>query len=75
MFSSDGGYALGAWTAREGGWAIVTQGTLASGAPMNAVTLLTHLDENAFSWQSVSRSAAGTALPDLDEIVLKRVKK
>lgn len=74
-FSSDGGYALGAWTPREGGWAIVTQGTMASGAPMSAVTLLTRLDENAISWQSVSRTAAGTALPDLDEIILKRNRK
>lgn len=74
-FASDGGYALGAWSSRENGWAIVTQGTMATGAPMSAVTLFTRLDDNGFSWQSVSRTAAGTALPDLDEIVLKRVTK
>jgi uncharacterized protein (TIGR02246 family) len=71
-FASDGGHALGTWTPRDKGWAVVSEGMLPDGTPMNAVTLLTHLDENTIAWQSVDRTAAGMAMPDTDEIILKR---
>lgn len=71
-FASDGGHALGTWTARDKGWAVVSEGMLADGTPTSAVTLLTHLDANTVAWQSVDRTAAGTMMPDTDEILLKR---
>lgn len=71
-FSSDGGHAIGNWTARENGWAIETTGVSGSAGETRAVNLLTRLDDNAYAWQSVGRSAAGKPLPDTDEVVLKR---
>jgi uncharacterized protein (TIGR02246 family) len=75
LFVSDGGQTTGKWTPRENGWMIESQGMLADGTPTTAVTTFTKLDENAFAWQSLSRTAGGMALPDTEEIVLKRVAK
>lgn len=75
LFVSDGGQTVGKWTPRENGWMIEAQGMLADGTPTTAVTTFTKLDENAFAWQSLSRTAGGVALPDTEEIVLKRVAK
>jgi len=36
------------------------------------VNVLTKLDENAYSWQSVQRTAGGQSLGDTDEVILKR---
>jgi uncharacterized protein (TIGR02246 family) len=71
-FTSDGGHALGIWTARDGGWQAEVRGTTGDGTPTTAVNLLTRIDDNAYAWQSVQRTAAETALPDTDEVVLKR---
>ena len=44
----------------------------ANTATTTAVNVLTKLDENAYSWQSVQRTAGGVSLPDTEEIILKR---
>ena len=74
-FSSDGGHAIGVWSPREGGWAAEIRGVTGDGTPTTAVNLLTKLDDNAYVWQSVNRSAGGQALPDTEEVVLKRSAK
>jgi uncharacterized protein (TIGR02246 family) len=71
-FSSDGGYAVGKWTPRENGWTAENQGTLGDGTSTSSVNVLTRLDDNAYTWHSVQRTAGGIALPDTDEVVLKR---
>ena len=70
-FSSDGGIAVGIWTPRENGWSAEISGTSGSGESTTAVNLLTRLDNNAYVWQSVQRTAGGQSLPDTDEVVLK----
>lgn len=75
LFVSDGGQATGKWTPRENGWMIESHGMLADGTPTTAVTTFTKLDDDAFAWQSLSRTAGGRPLPDTEEIVLKRVTK
>ena len=71
-FSSDGGLAIGTWTPRENGWSAEVHGTTGSGVGTSAVNILTRLDDNAYTWQSVQRSAGGQSLPDTGEVVLKR---
>jgi uncharacterized protein (TIGR02246 family) len=71
-FISDGGHAVGVWTARESGWSADMQGTLGDGTPTTAVNTLTKLDDNAYVWQSVNRTAGGQSLSDTDEVVLRR---
>lgn len=71
-FSSDGGLAIGVWTPLENGWAAELTGALGDGTPTRAVNLLTRLDDKAYAWQSVQRSAGDIALPNTDEVILKR---
>ena len=71
-FSPDGGYAVGKWTPHQGGWTAEMRGITGDGIPTTSVNLLTRLDDNAYVWQSVQRTAANVALPDTDEVILKR---
>ncbi len=74
LFASDGGHTMGKWTPREKGWVIESQGMTADATHTTAVTTFTKLDDDAFAWQSLSRTVGGVPLPDSDEIVLRRVK-
>lgn len=71
-FSSDGGHSIGVWSPRENGWSAEMRGVTGDGTPTTAVNRLEKLDDNAYVWQSVRRSAGGNPLPDTDEVVLKR---
>jgi uncharacterized protein (TIGR02246 family) len=71
-FSADGGHAIGVWTQRERGWAAEVQGVTGDGALTTAVNLLTRLDDNAYVWHSIQRTAGGRSLADTDEVVLRR---
>jgi uncharacterized protein (TIGR02246 family) len=73
-FSSDGGHAVGVWSPRGGGWSAETRGVTGDGVRTTAVNLLTKLDDGAYSWQSVQRTAGGQPLADTEEVVLKRQK-
>jgi len=72
-FSSDGSHAVAVWMPTAGGWAIRSSGMLPDGTETHAVNLLSKLDENAYSWQSVQRSVGLEGLPDTGEVILKRV--
>jgi len=72
-FTSDGGHAIGIWMPIEGGWQAKVYGTTGDGIPTSAVNVLRRLDHNAYAWQSVRRFLGESALPDTDEIVIKRL--
>lgn len=72
-FSPDGGHAVGLWMMTATGWAAQMQGITGDGIPTTSVTQLRRLDDNAYVWQSIERTVAGIALPDTDEVVIKRV--
>ncbi len=73
-FSPDGGHSMGIWTATDGGWQSQVQGTTGHGIPTAAVNVLIRLDDNAYMWQSTQRTVGESAIPDTDEIVIKRSK-
>lgn len=73
-FNFDGSHAVATWMPTPHGWAIDSVGLLPDGTETHAVNVITKLDENAYSWQSVRRSVGLEGLPDTGEIVLKRVK-
>ncbi len=72
-FSPDGGHALGIWMITTTGWAAQMQGVAGDGTLTSSTTLLRRLDDNAYVWQSMERTANGVALPDTEEVVIKRV--
>ncbi len=71
-YGPDGGHAVGVWYPTEGGWQANVQGTTGDGIPTAALNRLTRLDDNAYVWQSMRRFLGGVALPDTDEVVIKR---
>lgn len=71
-FSPDGGHAVGIWSPRDGGWMAEVRGVTGDGVSTAAINLLTRLDDSAYVWQSIDRTLGGKALPDTDEVVLKR---
>ena len=71
-FSADGGHAIGIWTPHEGGWTAEVRGVTGDGMITTAINRLTKLDDNAYVWQSVQRTAGDRPLPDTEEVVLRR---
>jgi uncharacterized protein (TIGR02246 family) len=71
MFSGDRGVATGDWTSSNAGWSIDYQGVRGDGAPTTAVNLLFRQND-ALVWKSTNRNVAGVAIPDTEEVVLKR---
>ena len=72
-FLSDGGHTIGAWVPQKDGWAVDATSLLPDGVESQAVNVLKRLDDNAYAWQSVDRSVAGSPQPNTDEVILKRV--
>jgi hypothetical protein len=71
-FSPEGGHAVGIWTPQQDGWSAQMRGVAGDGTLTTAINQLRRLDDNAYVWQSIQRTAGGLALPDTDEMVLKR---
>jgi uncharacterized protein (TIGR02246 family) len=71
-FSPDGSFAVGVWSPIEDGWQASVTGATADGTPTTATNRLQRLDDNAYVWQSVERSLGDTAIPDTDEVVIRR---
>ena len=71
-FSSDGGHAVGAWSPIQDGWSAEIRGVTGDGIVTTSINTLKRLDDNAYVWQSVQRTAGEVELQDTDEVVLKR---
>lgn len=71
-FSPEGGHAVGVWSPTEGGWQAKVEGITGDGISTAAVNRLTRLDDSAYAWQSVQRFLGDVALPDTNEIIIKR---
>jgi uncharacterized protein (TIGR02246 family) len=69
VFDSDGGFSEGKWTRKDNRWLIQQTGTLADGAKSTATNIITQLDDNSFTWQSINREAGGEILPNVEEIL------
>jgi uncharacterized protein (TIGR02246 family) len=74
FFSANGGYGNGAWHHEDKRWYIQTEGLTVDGTPTTALNILYQADENVVSWQSTRRMLGDTALPDVKEIAIERVK-
>jgi hypothetical protein len=45
---------------------------LPDGGKTSSVNIITYVDDNTFTWQSVNREASGEILPNIDEVVVVR---
>jgi hypothetical protein len=72
VFDSDGGFGSGTWTKKENRWVIQTTGTLPDGGKSTATNIMTRIDDNSFTWQSINRGVDGELLPNVAEVVIVR---
>jgi uncharacterized protein (TIGR02246 family) len=73
-FESGGGVGEATWTRDGAHWVIESAGTLADGGTLVATNILTKVDEDTFTWQSIDRVLEGGDLPDLAPVKVTRVK-
>lgn len=72
VFDSDGGFGEGEWRKKGNRWYIHSKGTTSDGKKMSSVNIITYVDDNTFTWQSVDRSMDGELLPNVDEVTVVR---
>jgi uncharacterized protein (TIGR02246 family) len=72
IFDSDGGFAEGTWTRKGDRWLIHQKGTLPDGSRSSAVNIITRIDDDSFTWQSIQREVNGDILPNVDEVLVVR---
>jgi uncharacterized protein (TIGR02246 family) len=75
VFDSDGAFGEGIWSKKGESWHIRTTGTLPDGSPSSSVNIITTVDDNTFTWQSVDRVAGGQLLPHVDGVVVVRAQQ
>ncbi len=73
-FDRDGGFGESTW-ARDGKkWMQESAGVLDDGSVMTATNILTPIDSNTFTFQSVERSIGGEDVDDIPPVRVTRVK-
>ena len=72
VFDSDGSFGEGVWTKKGDAWNIQTVGTLPDGQRASSVNIMTFVDANSYTWQSINREAGGQILPNVDEVLVVR---
>lgn len=73
MFDSDGGNAEGIWTRKGNEWSVKTSVSTPDGSKGSAVHVLTYVNDQSFTWHTVSREIDGEILPNIDELTIVRV--
>jgi uncharacterized protein (TIGR02246 family) len=72
VFDSDGGFSEGKWTRKGDRWLIQQNGTSPDGRRSSAINIITRVDDDSFTWQSVQREIDGDVLPNVDEVLVVR---
>ncbi len=71
-FDSTGGYGRGQWRILKKGFIIESRGMMPDGALTASSDIVSRINGDSFSWQSVDRTVAGQTLSDEEPVVLKR---
>jgi uncharacterized protein (TIGR02246 family) len=72
VFDSEGGYGAGVWSKKGDAWHVQTTGTTPDGGASSSVNIITYVDDDTCTWQSVNRIADGELLPNVAEVVVHR---
>jgi uncharacterized protein (TIGR02246 family) len=71
-FDSDGGFSEGFWAKKGKSWYIQTKETQTDGQKASAVNILSQIDNNNFTWQSIDRQSGGVLLPNIGAMPVTR---
>jgi hypothetical protein len=74
VFDSDGGFGDEQWTRDGKRWVLEANAVTRDGAEAVATNVLTRLDHDRFTWQSVRRELNDVRLPDTALLTVTRVK-
>ncbi len=74
-FDSTGGHGQGEWSILKRGILIQSRGVMPDGSPTRSRYIVSVIDSNNLSWQSVDQRVAGQKLNDTEPVVLKRKSK
>ncbi|MCC9641871.1 SgcJ/EcaC family oxidoreductase [Rhodopirellula sp. JC740] len=72
VFDSDGGFGEGVWSQHDNAWHIRTKGTLTDGSKTSSTHVMTSINDNLFTWQSIDRMVDGELQPNVDEVVVAK---
>lgn len=72
VFDSEGGFAEATWKKNGDQWLIQNNATLADGGKATSLNILTYVDDNSFTWESVNREVDGELLPNVDAVLVVR---
>ncbi len=73
-FDAHGGFGNDTWIKDGSKWVIEASGVFRDGSTSSAVNVITPLDANSFTWQSVKRTLDGVRLPDIPPVRIVRVR-
>ena len=68
VFDSDGGFGQGTWSKKDNRWSVQQTGVLPDGRISSAVNIMTYIDDNTMTLQSVNRMLDGELLPNINEV-------
>jgi uncharacterized protein (TIGR02246 family) len=74
VFDSSGTHGESVWLRDENRWIIEAAGILPDGSEVTAQNILIPLGKDAFTWQSIERTVAGSPMPDTAPIKVTRAK-
>lgn len=72
VFDSDGGFGQGTWKKKDHRWYIHQVGVLPDGQKASSVNIMTYVDDNTCTLQSVNRTVAGELLPNVEEVTITK---
>lgn len=73
IFDQDGGFGDAVWSRDGKRWALEATGVQADGGELTATNILTRIDKDSFSWQSIDRTLDGEAVPNIPPVKVTRV--
>lgn len=73
-FDAQGGFGQDVWSKTGSPWVIDATGIFRDGSDSTAVNVLTPIDANSFTWQSLKRTLGGVSLPSTAPVKVVRLQ-
>ncbi len=72
VFDSDGGFGQATWKKKGNRWYIHQSGVLPDGRKSSSVNIITYVDDNTCTLQSVDRTVDSELLPNIEEVTVSK---
>ncbi len=74
VFDSDGGFGEGFWLQDENTWVVKVAYTLSDGRLSSSTQIYTKIDNDTYTYTSISRDVDGEVLPNIETVKIVRQK-